>query len=175
MFVARVLTILGHSFVLPDYVQQLLLAALLGLSLGTERAYRRKAASVRTFSMICAGSCLFSLLSVQVAGHPLEGQYDPTRVAAGIVTGIGFVGGGVIFLSDRRVQGISTASMIWLAAGIGMACGFNRIDVALWSFVVYWFIIVASVVLHKMFGARVPKVQVVTRAEHPSSQSDDVH
>lgn len=140
------------NLLIPDVVLQLGLAGLLGLLLGTERAIRHKVASLRTFSMISIGSCLFTILSVQAAQGAVGSAHDLTRVAAGIVTGIGFVGGGVIFKSQDRIEGVSTASMIWLNAAIGMACGFFQISLAIWAFVVSVFFILLSKTIHEVLG-----------------------
>ncbi len=129
-----------------------MIAAGLGIAIGFERALRRKVASFRTFAMISSGSCLFTLLSVEAAhpGASTSGAIDATRIAAGIVTGIGFVGGGVIFKTSDRVEGITTGAMIWMASAIGMACGFGRTDMALWGFAVYLGIVLSAIVLHKL-------------------------
>lgn len=142
--------ILGMSFVIPVYAKQLIIAAILGLLMGTERLLRRKVASIRTFSIISTGSCLFAVLSVHAVGGENGGNYDVTRIAAGIVTGIGFVGGGVIFKTTNRIEGITTGVMIWLAAGVGMACGLNQVNVAYWSVGIYFAILGVSFMLHKV-------------------------
>ena len=116
---------------IDSYVNHhLLVAAFLGALIGLERELAGKDPSLRTFTLISMGSCTFSLLSVHAAtlatsaGHPS----DPGRIAAQIVTGIGFLGAGVIFRSSRGVSGYTTAAMIWMTAAIGMAVGFDRID-----------------------------------------------
>lgn len=120
------------------------ISAALGLLLGIERAIHHKSASIRTFSLICTGSCLFSILS----SHFLTG--DPTRVAANIVTGIGFLGGGVIFKAADKVEGITTGSMVWFVAAIGMCCGFNYISLAILSFLLYTVILIVGKLAHKL-------------------------
>lgn len=109
-------------------VMHLLIAAALGALIGLERELAGKDPSLRTFSLICTGSCLFTMLSV----HSAEGvaNAEPSRIAAQIVTGIGFVGAGAIFQAKDGVRGLTTASIIWAAAAIGMAVGFSRADLA---------------------------------------------
>lgn len=120
---------------IPIVAKQLFLAAIVGLIIGFDRAIRGKIASLRTFSMISVGSCLFTILSVDgVLGMPTVP--DVTRIAAQIVTGVGFLGGGVIFKTADRVEGITTAAMIWLTAALGMACGFNQVEAVYWAFAV---------------------------------------
>jgi putative Mg2+ transporter-C (MgtC) family protein len=164
-------SLLGQTFFIPYYVKALLLAAVFGLVLGFERALREKVASIKTFAMISAGSCLFAILSREAAGSVGGIPYDATRVAAGIVTGIGFLGGGVIFKSRDRVEGITTGAMIWMAAAIGMACGFNQVKVALWGFGLYLGIIVLGIYLHR-FADLLSGRQPWSYRRHNSGASD---
>jgi putative Mg2+ transporter-C (MgtC) family protein len=140
--------IFGNPILIPAYAKQLFLATFIGLLIGLERELKNKSATLRTFAFICCGSCLFSILSIEAAGGTDNPEFDITRIAAQIVTGIGFVGGGVIFKTQDRVDGITSAAMIWLTAAIGMACGFNQISTALWSFSCLVFIYVVSVMLY---------------------------
>ena len=95
-----------------------LLAALWGGVVGAEREYHSKSAGFRTMIMISMGSCFFTIMSIQI------GQAgNPDRIAANIVTGIGFLGAGVIFRGDNRVNGITTAATIWTVAAVGMGIG----------------------------------------------------
>ena len=100
---------------------RLLLAAVLGAGIGWQREKVHKPAGLRTHILICLGSCLFTVISVL----GFTGPVDPSRVAAGVVTGIGFIGAGVIFRGARgdKVVGITTAASIWVTAAIGIAAG----------------------------------------------------
>lgn len=100
-----------------DFVK-ILLAILAGGLIGIEREFRDKAAGFRTLIFICLGSALFSILSSKLAISS-----DPTRIATGIVTGVGFLGAGVIMREGGRVTGLTTAATIWLTAAIGMGIG----------------------------------------------------
>ncbi len=99
-------------------LQQCLIAMALGAVLGIEREMHTKPAGLRTIMFVCLGSCLFTLMSLAIAG---PGQQD--RIAANIVTGIGFLGAGAIFRDENRISGLTTAAMIWYAAAIGMMVG----------------------------------------------------
>ncbi len=92
------------------------ISLLCGSLIGFEREYRNKSAGFRTIILICLGSTIFTIVSKYGAG-------SDDRVAANIITGIGFIGAGVIFKDKFSVMGLTTASVIWTAAGIGMAAG----------------------------------------------------
>lgn len=129
-----------------DEVGRVALAALLGLFMGVERAWHHKVASLRTFSMISVGACLFSVISQLGAG---AGSYDPTRIAAQIVAGVGFLGGGVIFKTSSRVEGITTAAMIWLVAAVGTCCGYGQPYLAVTAVAIWSILNIICLVLHK--------------------------
>jgi putative Mg2+ transporter-C (MgtC) family protein len=102
-----------------EIIMQFLLAALWGGIVGLEREYRSKSAGFRTMIMISTGACFFTIMS-KVIGYP----NNPDRIASNIVTGIGFLGAGVIFRGgENRVSGITTAATIWTVAAVGMGIG----------------------------------------------------
>lgn len=130
----------------PD-ARAVIIAATLGALIGIERELAGKDPSIRTFSLIALGSCLFSLVSFEAANGPVA---DPTRIAAQIVTGIGFIGAGTIFRSPRGVSGFTTAALMWLTAAIGMAVGFGRISLAVSTTAVALVYIFALRGLHRL-------------------------
>ena len=100
-----------------EMIARLLLAALFGALIGVEREYRSKVAGLRTHLLVSIGSALMMLLSQYGFG----GHGDPARVAAQIVSGIGFIGAGAIMMDRRQsVHGLTTAAGIWVSSGIGM-------------------------------------------------------
>lgn len=103
-----------------ELIQRLLLSAALGAALGFEREWRQKYAGLRTNILIALGSTLFTVMSIDLAA---AAGGDPTRVAAQIVTGIGFLGAGAIMRTGAGVRGLTTAAMIWVNAAIGVAVG----------------------------------------------------
>ena len=107
---------------------QLFIAAFLGALIGVERELAGKDPSIRTFSLIALGSCLFAILSLETFNEYHIG--DPGRIAAQIIPGIGFLGAGTIFRGNYGVSGFTTAALMWVTAGVGMAVGFNRTDLA---------------------------------------------
>jgi putative Mg2+ transporter-C (MgtC) family protein len=100
-----------------DFIK-LLLAVFIGGLIGAEREFRDRAAGFRTIILICVGSTLFTIFSVRLGGAD-----DPVRVAANIVTGVGFLGAGVLLRDAGRVIGLTTAATIWLSAALGMGIG----------------------------------------------------
>lgn len=103
----------------------LLIAFVLSITIGIERQVRQKSAGVRTHTLVGTGSALFTLVSsdgfVSVLGPDVK--LDPSRIAAGVVSGVGFLGAGVIFMRRDMVLGLTTAATIWMTAAIGVACG----------------------------------------------------
>jgi len=102
----------------PEDIIKILLAVAAGGLIGIEREFRDKAAGFRTLIFICVGSCLFTMLSSSFA--PAS---DPNRIAANIVTGVGFLGAGVILRNGGKIIGLTTAATIWLTAAVGMGIG----------------------------------------------------
>src|SRR4051794_35225758 len=102
-----------------DLIGRVLVAFVLGAVIGAERERRAKVAGLRTHMLVAGGSALYTVASAYL----FEGEgtvRDPTRVAAQIVTGIGFLGGGAIIRSGGSVSGLTTAATIWMAAALGM-------------------------------------------------------
>ena len=102
---------------MPNEIYHLLIALGIGAVIGAEREYRSKSAGLRTMIMVSLASCLFTMLSLRI------GVENPDRLAANILTGLGFLGAGVIFKDDNRISGITTATTIWMVAALGMAVG----------------------------------------------------
>lgn len=104
----------------------IVLALVFGAIIGLEREWRDKAAGLRTLICISVGSAMFTVLSYRIGGAS-----DATRIAANIVTGVGFLGAGVLLKEGTRITGLTTASLVWLTAAVGMACGSGNIDIAI--------------------------------------------
>lgn len=113
---------------------QLLVAALLGGAIGLEREYWKKAAGLRTHMLVSLGACLFTILSREAFGEFIgKTSYDPSRIAANIIIGVGFIGAGAIIHGGGKIRGITTAAGIWIAAAIGMAIGTHLYLIALFT------------------------------------------
>lgn len=105
---------------------ELAIALVLSALIGLEREYRQKSAGLRTYTVVGVAAALMMLVSKYGFTDVLQADkivLDPSRVAAQIVTGIGFIGGGVIFMRRDVVRGLTTAAIMWLTAAVGMACG----------------------------------------------------
>jgi len=117
----------------PNDVLSIILAVALGAAIGLERELRHKAAGLRTNILICLGAAIFTIISKQMAA----GQQDSlTRIAAQIVTGVGFLGAGAIIVDRAGIHGLTTAATIWLVASIGMACGAGLYSLAIVSTII---------------------------------------
>src|SRR5580692_12295966 len=109
-----------------EQLSELALAFGLSALIGLEREIRQKSAGLRTYTLVGVSSALIMLVSKYGFTDVLENGrvvLDPSRVAAQIVSGIGFIGGGVIFVRKDLVRGLTTATTIWVTAAVGMACG----------------------------------------------------
>ena len=130
----------------------MLLVIIVGGLIGAEREYRSKSAGFRTMILICLGSFLFTTFSIHISGSTND------RIASNIVTGIGFLGAGVIFKSDNRVNGITTAATIWAVAALGMGIADGQYS-----------LVVASTVV--ILGA----LLLLTRLEHVIDRVNQTH
>jgi len=127
---------------------RLSVAMFLGLILGIERVFAHKTAGMRTYALVSMGSALFVVISGVIAPQYLAiTNFDPLRMAAHIITGIGFIGAGLIIFRGDQLRGITTAAGLWVAAGIGIASGFGLYSLALFAtlltlfvFTILWFI-----------------------------------
>ncbi|HEV8650531.1 MAG TPA: MgtC/SapB family protein [Actinomycetes bacterium] len=110
-----------------ELLARLALAAVLGGAVGAERELSDQPAGLRTHMLLTIGACLFTLVSA----YGFEGPGDPARIAAQIVTGIGFLGGGAILRHGASIRGLTTAASIWASAALGVAVGAGRYVLAL--------------------------------------------
>ena len=128
---------------------RLLVALILGAVVGLERERQERAAGLRTVTMVSLGACLFTIVGAY--GFP---NTDPSRVAAQIVTGIGFLGAGTIFLRKDLVRGLTTAATIWTVAAIGMAAGTSQYIVAFFTTLLILSVLMVLKPIEKRFFKR---------------------
>lgn len=130
----------------------ILLAMVLGFAIGFERELTNKWAGLRTHMLVCMGSCIFTLLSIHafpVFAH--SPQADPARIAAQVLTGIGFIGGGTVLKHGSAIYGLTTAAALWITASIGMACGCGFNNLAIVSTIIVVSVLVLIRIFEKQF------------------------
>ena len=116
----------------PSTFIRLLTSFILGSIIGLERERKARAAGLRTHILVCTGSCLIMLISLYIYElYKDKAPLDPARIAAGVVTGIGFLGAGTIIRSREGIRGLTTAASIWVSSAIGLAVGCGFISAAL--------------------------------------------
>lgn len=139
------------------------IAFLLSALIGLEREIRHKSAGLRTYTVVGTAAALFLLISKYGFTNVLVTDrivLDPSRVAAQIVTGIGFIGAGLIFVRGDRVAGLTTAATVWLVTGIGMACGAGLPLLAVAATVAYFIVaLVFPLLLRVLPGTHIPAEQ----------------
>jgi len=143
----------------PDDILSVILAVALGTAVGLEREIRGKAAGLRTNVLICLGAAVFTIISKEMAAGTSDSL---TRIAAGVVTGVGFLGAGAIIRDRGGVHGLTTAATIWLVASIGMACGAGFYKLAVIS------ALTAILVLIGLAQLERPLDRYRKKYEHPS-------
>ena len=126
-----------------EHIIQILASLLAGAILGLEREYHSKPAGFRTIILISVSSCLFSILSTTMPSGD--------RIASNIVTGIGFIGAGVVFKEGANVRGITSAAIIWMAAAIGMCIGFGHYVLGAFVVVLVLLVMIALFKFERIF------------------------
>jgi putative Mg2+ transporter-C (MgtC) family protein len=133
---------------LVDIIIRIAIAVGLGALLGVERTLAGKTAGVRTYSMVSLGSALFVIIShIFLSNISNTALANPLLMASAVVTGIGFIGAGLVIFQDHKIVGLTTAAGIWVSAGIGIASGFGMFGLAIVAlvfaliiFTILWFV-----------------------------------
>jgi putative Mg2+ transporter-C (MgtC) family protein len=149
----------------PADILSVLLAVILGAAIGLEREASGKAAGLRTNVLICLGAAVFTIISRQMGRG---GDASMTRIAAQIVTGVGFIGAGAIIRDRAGIYGLTTAATIWLVASIGMACGAGMHILAVTSTLIAVVVLIGLGKLEKPLARymRKHKLQKPPREQH---------
>ncbi len=147
-------------------VVSIVLAVVLGGAIGLEREVSGKAAGLRTNVLICLGAAVFTIISRQMA---LQYNASVVRIAAQIVTGVGFLGAGAIIQDRGGVYGLTTAATIWLVASIGMACGAHFYRLAVLTTIVAIVVLIGLAKLEKSIKSLAPKRKSHNTADDKSS------
>ncbi len=135
-----------HSDIPP-----LLLSVMCGFVIGLERELKKKPAGLRTNMIICIGATIFTLISIKIG---TQFQDSITRIAANVVVGVGFLGGGAVIQERAGVHGLTTAATIWLVACIGMACGAKFYSLAIIGTIVSIIVLIGLAGVDKYLSAR---------------------
>ncbi|NJO84406.1 MAG: MgtC/SapB family protein [Blastochloris sp.] len=150
-----------------ELVWRLITAAVLGGAIGLEREWHDHSAGFRTNMLVAVGSCLFTILSI--IGFPLQGNaQDSARIAAQIVSGIGFLGAGALFRDKDHVRGMTTAATVWLVAAIGMAAGTGNYFIAVCTTVLALIVLV----LLRPIGVRIAPRKQDAQYQREDEQAD---
>lgn len=136
---------------LPNSIFRLFISMLLGMIIGAERKRKGQTAGIRTFALISMGACLAMLLSIYVPQEYLGLKNgDPGRIAAQVITGIGFLGGGAMIQMRGTVKGLTTAAGIWITAIIGMAVGIGMYVVSIFA----TFLVLLTLIVFEQYSKR---------------------
>ena len=133
-------------------IVQLVSSVALGALIGVERRMAHKSAGLRTFALVSLGATLFTIISLEGAkliDQTFSASYDPSRIVAQIVSGVGFIGGGIIFFNKSKAHGVTTAAGLWVAAAVGMAVGFKMYAVAAAASIITFSIFTLMMVLER--------------------------
>src|SRR5690606_6490386 len=144
-------------------IVKIICSIIAGNILGVEREFKDKSAGLKTITVICLGSTLFTILSFKMGAGDSE---DATRIASYVVSGIGFLGAGVIFKDGITVSGLTTASIIWMAAAIGMSLGFGEFVLAFIFLMGSMLVVYLGNLINRLvFDKRVAKLLYIELAE----------
>ena len=129
-----------------EFVLRILIAMILGAIIGYEREISHKPAGLRTHIFVCMGSCLFTIASFYLLPENIVASADVTRIAAGVVAGISFIGAGSIIASQGDVRGLTTAACLWVVAAIGLMIGLGNYLLPIITTIVTYFVLRLGVV-----------------------------
>ncbi len=145
----------------------LFMAALLSGVIGFEREYHGHSAGLRTHILVAVGSALVMIISIYGFDNAVSPNRDPARLAAQVVSGIGFLGAGTIIQTGTDIKGLTTATTLWLVMGIGLAAGSGNFIIAIIATVVSFTTLVSLRKVEKIASRRVPKIILVVPADTP--------
>ena len=154
-----------------DYIIRLSLSLVCGFCLGLERKMRQHTVGIRTLTLLCVSSCLLTIVSTAIASNGVV-KGDPARVAAAVITGIGFLGAGAIVNQGLNIRGLTSAAIIFTSAALGVACGAKLyVPVAVVLGVSFLLLLVIGPIERKLFPAEKRKI---IRLDFSSNDVDEV-
>ncbi len=138
-----------------DMTIRLAMAALLGGLIGLERESHGKDAGVRTYALVSLGSALAMIVSIDVFEvYQKVASVDPSRIAAQVISGVGFLGAGAIMRQEKDIKGLTTAAGVWTAAGIGLACGLGQYHPAIMTTALTLIVLIVWSKVNKHLGGK---------------------
>lgn len=146
-----------------ETIIKFVVAVLLGMTLGFERIYARKDAGVRTYALVTLAATFFVVISETVGASLMSAAFDPLRMASQIVVGVGFLGAGLIMFKDDKITNLTTASGLWVAAGIGMAVGFGLYMEAVIVTLLTLFVLSILAILERKFKERMAEDEAANK------------
>ena len=165
-----------------EIIIRILSATMLGFAIGLERELTNKYAGLRTNILVCLGACLFTIISIYgfptvVTDENANGIRDTARVAAQVVTGIGFIGGGTVLRHGATVFGLTTAATLWMVASIGMACGAGLYLLAIISTIMSILVLVSIRVLERsnIIKSTKNRTRLTINLTCPTEMTDDIY
>ncbi len=141
---SEILSNLSEQYLFNFFIIKVLIATLCGLMIGWERELKHKAAGIRTNVLVSVGSCILTAVSFLISDYY---NIDPTRIIGQIITGIGFIGGAVVYKTADRVTGVTTATFIWVMCAIGVLAG---VGLTLLPITLTILILIISIVFRKV-------------------------
>lgn len=133
-----------------ELIARLLISVVLGGIIGFEREITGKPAGLRTHIFVSMGACLFTISSFYLLPTGISGAFDATRIAAGVVAGIGFIGGGSIIASRGDVRGVTTAASLWVTASLGLMIGLGSYLLPIIATIIAFLVLRLSKIEHKL-------------------------
>ena len=141
---------------LPYFLPKILVATICGIIIGIDRELKQKVAGVRTFILISVGCATFTAISVLMAE---DSTIDPTRIIGQIITGIGFLGAGVIVKNDDKIVGVTTAAFIWCISAIGVLAGLGSI----WTPIILTIGLLIISIIFEKFETYIKKIKLLNK------------
>lgn len=169
------MTIIGSGFYLDNLVEaviRLIFACVIGAIIGFEREKKNHPAGLRTHLIVCLGSCLIMVLSIFMAEKT---SFDTSRLAQGVISGVGFLGAGTIIRDGNKIRGLTTAASIWTVACLGLVVGAGIYEISLIITIILVFVLIGLGKVETRFFGTIEKSTVVIETTDPNNIIDRLY